>query len=133
MFACCEGAIVSVFTSSSRLQISFSDRLKITSCSSGFRRVADRGDGRLECPKTILSQSGFRVVPELFSECNPELYRVVYNNREGEGTKIPHAVWLGQKTKIIQSHSQERVEGGSELRRLVPEVMTVTTAQHSLP
>ena len=51
----------------------------------------------------------------------------------GQRTKIPHAVWLGQKTKIIQSHSQERVEGGSELRRLVPEVMTVTTAQHSLP
>ena len=36
-------------------------------------------------PKTILSQSGFRVVPELFSEHNPELYRVVYNNRKGEG------------------------------------------------
>ena len=50
-----------------------------------IRRVADKGDGRLECPKTILSQSGFRVVHELFSEYNPELYRVVYNNRDGEG------------------------------------------------
>ena len=42
-----------------------------------IRRVADKGDDRLECPKTILSQSGFRVVPELFSEYNPELYRIV--------------------------------------------------------
>lgn len=39
VFACCEGTIVSVFTASGGLQISFSDRLKITSCSSGFRLV----------------------------------------------------------------------------------------------
>ena len=50
-----------------------------------FNRKARDQDGRLESPKTILSQSGFRVVHELFSEYNPELYRVVYNNRDGEG------------------------------------------------
>lgn len=32
-----------------------------------------------------------------------------------------------------KSHSQERVEDGSELKCLVPETMTVTTAQHCLP
>lgn len=42
-FALCvyvlQGAIVPIFTASTGLQISFSDRLKTTSCSSGFRFV----------------------------------------------------------------------------------------------
>ena len=70
-----------------------------------IRRVADRGDGRLECPKTILSQSGFRVVPELFSECNPELYRVVYNNREGEGAFSGPEQWQNRAVNWLLADS----------------------------